>query len=521
METKNYLLYDRIFSQRDEKEADFEEALPEYLPGIDRIVFAKAIPVVRYERFDEGKLQLGVRTVFKVMFVSDYKKQLKCTTFAKDTDFSFDVRATTVQGGETRGVAGCIPDCSVLCTFISAKPAGSRHINIRAKICANAAAYSPVYEALPTFCTRGDEGIVCLEKTIPTIVVSKGEGEEVRITKELTLEQEMPSIAEIVDASVEMCVGGVRHDESDRASVSGNAVFRALYRTEDDTYVTLIQEFPYTSEIAVHDDGENCNACAYKVNVVPVSVTADSSPDNYGENRVLSLGIVASVTAVKYCQQSATLCEDAFCESFDCNVNVKSYPAKRIAGTLQECFELSGGISSSGKEISQIIESSATVCSASTEYMEGKAVVNFKLAASILGITPTGEIVFTEGILPLTAVFSESVECSDDNLFFDTSVCVAGMDCKVSAGEIKCDVKVCIRSVVTESMGVNGVSDVEVDMGTPVGRNSNELVIYYPTSSDTLWSVAKKYHVSPEAVKAANKISGNSFDKRTVIIPMK
>ena len=47
MENSSYTIYEKVLSQREENETEFEETLPEYLPGIEKVIFAKAIPVVR------------------------------------------------------------------------------------------------------------------------------------------------------------------------------------------------------------------------------------------------------------------------------------------------------------------------------------------------------------------------------------------------------------------------------------------------------------------------------------------
>lgn len=524
METKNYCVYDRIVSARDEKEQHFEELIPEYLPGIERIVHVKAIPVVRYEHIEDKSLHVSVRTVYKVMFVSEYKKQLKCTTFTKDEEFMFGIKDLPDEQG-----VSTVCDCNAVCSYVRAKADGARRLQVHSAISVTALVYGAVREELP-FTGDGMQDVVCLERDIPVISMSDvtdTSGEELRLSRELTLEQAMPEVAEIVDASVSMCVCGV---DTQTGNVTGNAMFTALYRTPDDAYVTLGQEIPFTHRIGTlkeygeaADDGGLCGhgaESAYKVLLTPVSVTAQSSADNYGENRVITIGITASEKVIRYSGECATLCEDAFCRKYACTVSTKPYPSRRLYGTLDEKFELTGSISASGKEIDRIISADSAVYGVSTEYASGKVTVNMKLSVSVLGTSPSGDIVFVDGILPLTAVFTAETDALTDHAVFDTSACVSTIDCVLEAGEIRCTAEVCVRSIVTESLAINGVAKVEADSTSAPVRGAGELVIYYPTKSDTVWSVAKRYRVSPESLKQANGISGDGFDRRTVIIPM-
>ena len=47
-----------------------------------------------------------------------------------------------------------------------------------------------------------------------------------------------------------------------------------------------------------------------------------------------------------------------------------------------------------------------------------------------------------------------------------------------------------------------------------------EIIVYYPSESDSLWDIAKKYRISPEKICLANKADEKSLsNKNAVIIP--
>ncbi len=505
MENSSYTIYEKVLSQREENETEFEETLPEYLPGIEKVIFAKAIPVVRYERFDGKTLNVGVRTVFKVVFASDHKKQLKCMSCVRDYEFSFDSASGDFAEDS-------VSECGVGCTFVSAKAVGQRKLSIRARISLAATVWSGTTEE--PFDAVDSEDLICLRRKISAVNMTKVPCDELRITKELELGSGMPAVEEIVDASADMCVCRVKCTENG-GTAYGSAVFRALYRTSDDTYVTLTEDIPFEAYLG------NCpKDGTVNVNIFATSLSADTMTDNYGENRIISVGITADVSAICRENTEAYLCEDAFCRNFACSVEVKPFPEKRAVGTLEESFKVSGSIGTSAKDITEIIEATANIVSANAEYMDGKTVLSGKMSVFVLGAGAEGDIVSVEGIMPYNAVFSEN-GAALENAEYDTSVCVLGTECAVSQGEIVCNAEICARSTVTESTKTAGVSAVDIDESAPCSKPDNELVICYPSKSDTLWSVSKKYKVAPEAISAANKMTGNSFGTKTVIIPMK
>jgi len=64
------------------------------------------------------------------------------------------------------------------------------------------------------------------------------------------------------------------------------------------------------------------------------------------------------------------------------------------------------------------------------------------------------------------------------------------------------------------------VSDLIEDSAKSLCKNKGEIIICYPCKDETLWSVAKKYAVNPERIKAANGIDDDTFNAaRTIMIP--
>ena len=62
---------------------------------------------------------------------------------------------------------------------------------------------------------------------------------------------------------------------------------------------------------------------------------------------------------------------------------------------------------------------------------------------------------------------------------------------------------------------------VEIDDSTQFVKDKSEYIIYYPDSSDTVWSTAKKYKVSPKEIMAINGIKNAQeiSGRKTLVIP--
>lgn len=93
---------------------------------------------------------------------------------------------------------------------------------------------------------------------------------------------------------------------------------------------------------------------------------------------------------------------------------------------------------------------------------------------------------------------------------FDASVTARDIRARVDDGELRVDAELMMSA---DCMGERGVSLVEqVSFGEEQARRDAAMIVCYPSASDTLWSVAKRYAVSPDDV------SGDPATDRYVII---
>jgi uncharacterized membrane-anchored protein len=96
---------------------------------------------------------------------------------------------------------------------------------------------------------------------------------------------------------------------------------------------------------------------------------------------------------------------------------------------------------------------------------------------------------------------------------------VAAFDAVAECEEMKlriADGNLCIDAELRIGMDCMGEQSVEVvdrvSLGETLERRDSELIVCYPATDDTLWSVAKRYNVAPTAV------SGDPASDKYVLI---
>ena len=97
-----------------------------------------------------------------------------------------------------------------------------------------------------------------------------------------------------------------------------------------------------------------------------------------------------------------------------------------------------------------------------------------------------------------------------------------GASVRVSGGKIYFDTEINVCFAIFSSKEASAVRCATVFADKPAYRiPEDEIAIYYPLRGEDLWSVAKKYNVSAEALASLNGISGEKYDCKALVIPTK
>ena len=68
------------------------------------------------------------------------------------------------------------------------------------------------------------------------------------------------------------------------------------------------------------------------------------------------------------------------------------------------------------------------------------------------------------------------------------------------------EIGVCLRACRHEDCR----TVIDARLGEAFGPSRAEVVVCYPTAADTLWSVAKRYHVDPDRTAARNRLPADA-----------
>ena len=87
-------------------------------------------------------------------------------------------------------------------------------------------------------------------------------------------------------------------------------------------------------------------------------------------------------------------------------------------------------------------------------------------------------------------------------------------------GQILLDADAETDGIILEKCRVDAIVGADIHYDSPKPQCKSEYIICYPSGSETLWDISKKYEISREELKKANNLeSENISGRKTIIIP--
>lgn len=499
-----------LFSAKGEVDTEFDFTLPEYLPNISRII--KTDITAEKSTFSaENVPHLTVSLKIEVLYVSDFAGKIKNATFHETADVPFDAKADITEDfTETH-------DINI--TKESSKPITSRKVHTSFSLFASVEIHKK--EQKEVFCSSDEESIHTLCDTVEVCTKETLSEQLFEIEKELTVDGEKPSVGDIIQAravfGTSKCTCGEKTVEFE-ASLTVHVLYETTPIEENGgevSYETI--SLPIAVKESIPIESATADAvCLMKGNVK--STEASVTFDPYGESRTVSVSVKYALCGVLYTKKSTPICLDAFCESCESDIKFCNESIECVREVISDTVHLDENIRADIHDIFEISDCICTLLSTSFELSEGKFFASARCAFKILGTTSSGDPLSLDTASTLKIPLSSSAEHSDcvPEAVIGIEKCLA----KIKEGELYLDFDIDVFAIFLSKRNLTFISSVEKKSAEENSKKESEIIIYYPTVEDSVWSISKKYRVNPEKLKATNGIDSEKEPlKHCVLIP--
>ncbi len=484
--TKEIPLYKNVFCGDVDRELEKEMSLPDYSPDITRLVKLDATPYIESAVLNGDKCLVSGIYIFSMLYESDESNSLSYTTFNIPFNEKIDIKNTAKDG---------TVNAKATVKRIGCKIINPRKFAVRVKSVLNISAQGT------------DKVKICDTSLFPQNIHSKKDSfvypEKVdERTNEFTFEESYNlSEKDIPADDILMNCMSIEEPESyvsdGKVQLKTNATSKLIYTGEggNGKYIMSKKTFPANmifDDITVSDNSLVCASASV------ISSETDVDVDSYGENRVIRLKFTVKAKVNVFEKINCEFATDAFA------CGKKNHPVLQKFTTLTDDDAISRVFPidfrfAPEKELTEITDYNAKIndCKIKNDDMGAKLCGTYTL--SVFGKTEDRyeNIDFSDNFeerLTDTALSFET--CDTECIAFEANVILTS-DGELN-GKMLCRTRTVPKSYKTFSAVTELITDEESDL------ESCNLICCYPTSKDSLWSIAKKYFVDPNVLYADN-----------------
>ncbi len=299
--------------------------------------------------------------------------------------------------------------------------------------------------------------------------------------------------------------------ESDGVRVKAEIAASAILCLGGEEYVRAEKKMETECKIPCDMPSGECSAVA-----APVLTTVNVGLSNKTIDEAGGVGTSVVFNAVsEFSVRIDSSCEhelicDAYATDGECDCEYGNVYYTEYISTLKgkECIECrSSPTPLSDGEIGEILTADANARMISTRREGGEIIIDGEVAFLATAIGPDG------GYVPIKESCPFSIRLACDEYEADSNVLLSLRDLKVfkEAGELCFSVEVCVSVRLT--LRHTAKTLVNVTKKAPFEKvEEGTITVYYPEPSDTLWSVAKKYHIPQSRLASENMIDVETFN---------
>lgn len=496
------------------KEVISELSLPDYLPDVSRLLRTSADIGAENGYVGGNSLEYDGEVNFTVVYATS-DGRIKSVATSSDFDGALPLP-------ETDGEREATPNIRV--DGVSCRLQNPRRLSVRAKLdvggdVMTAADVVPAVSGCPT-----DDEAHILRRT------REGESfcrvcvkdENVPVSEDIELDGSCASIGEIVSVALAPYIYEVRA-ENGRISYRGDVSAELLYlcspsgENKPAEYASIRKKIPISGGVDADGVTDAFTACG---DATVTGVEYRPQANATGENRVAEIDFTYTARLCAYMNRRVETVDDMYSTEFVSENTAEDVELCRVIRAGAFNFTADGTAPLDEKDHDIPVAESAAVTVEKVEKNGTKAVFTGKTDVSVILTDGGGSYVGRTVSYPFRA--ETEVGKSRGEIECDAFPSVVGISARVDGGEIRCDVEVGISYAAFEREKVRSVASCAVMKDRPRARPlPSSIIICYPSESDDLWAIAKRYGTTEGEIMKANALTSEKLSGDALIIPSK
>lgn len=288
------------------------------------------------------------------------------------------------------------------------------------------------------------------------------------------------------------------------AELSGHIDVSALIKTDEYPIHKLEKALELSEKIPLADIEAGADVYAA---LEVVSATAVVNGDEGGVE--IALSVITETRLVGDKNASVELYSDVYLCDFPCECTKERVSYDEYLGIWSATREISESVPLShlgvGK-IREIVYADAEVRGVASEMTSDGASVSGEIYVSAIATEISGD---TVELVPLkfSVKFNENVNCNCQNnekITIEGGASISGVSVTVDSSSVHFSSAIRAEATLCRHLEVDVVNSANAILSEPYSKNTARVSVHYPSSEETLYSIAKAYHTTRERILADN-----------------
>ena len=486
---------ERVFEYCAPAEEATETVIPDTMPDVERVLCAGGTAIIRSKEVQDGRVSLTAGVSATVLYTPEGEVGTRCVNAAVPFSINLDAPGVT---------SSSLAVCMLTVTGMEAKILNPRKLLIRAVLSVHVECYE--HRELETVCgVESGEGeqVESLVETCSVSPVVAVKEKTFTLTDEYRFDG-LPQAAELLWHSVSIVPGSVRNVGS-KLVFGGTVRLNVLYAAEDTGELcTAAFETEFSQMLETDHELTSPDATVYTLltaEYIDLTTLAGGERGISAEYHLVSQAVITDSARLNVLSDCYCNCRELVCEIEELPMicerrrRVVRAEARDTVQAAPQCAEVLRVFVRPGEP----------------ECQEGT--LSCPLSVTVLYRSADGELSSASARMTATA----KAELADGESAAMVRVVSAEGFAAPSQGALDVRVAVDLELTAERCSSTGTISSITDAGGTDTtGRPS--VTIVRAAAGDTLWSLSKKYHSTPELISTVNSLGDGAPAEGTVLL---
>lgn len=497
----NEIVYDGTLEQS----IELDYLLPDYCPGIFKVLKCRVTPKITSERIANGKLMIDGLAMIRIIYVGEEGYRIRSLT--QKQVFS---KVMELKEGCDSGTA----NATVKCDYVNCRVINQRRLDIRGAVSVKVTVSAT--RQLEVLSQVSGCGVQVNHQQVTALDQKLISSKEFTIKEELELAYGKPAIAEILDSSATAALTDYKLI-ANKVILKGEIQLHLLYCAQDAAAGPEIMDFtvPISQIVELAGVTEDYQ-CVVGFDVTGTEFALKQNGD--GECKCFDAEFCVRACCEADKNADTSLIGDIFSTGYELQASCSKVKIEQLVCVVNENCVCKSCVPIPQGEIGCVYDISCDFTNESCRTEDGQITVLGNLNTCILALDSENMPTMIEKGAPVELKLD--VKCAGENALFHPYITVASVSYNLLSGneiEVRADIRVCGN--LYQYCYYTMVNTVSIDPERKKQRKDDAVLrLYYAQTGERVWDIAKRFDTSMEAVMLENNLEAEALTETGMLL---